>query len=50
MSTDAEKRILKEFLDIFDERKLCEIARSVYHGGGITATNREGNGYFPHLY
>jgi len=43
MTTDSEKRLLKEFLDVLDTNKLCEIARSVYHGGGVSAHTREGN-------
>lgn len=42
MATDTEKRLMKEFLDRLDTSKLCEIVRSVYHGGGITVNNREG--------
>lgn len=43
MSTDVEKRILKQFLDTNETNKLCEIVRSVYHGGGVTVNSREGN-------
>lgn len=46
MTTEVEKRILKQFLDNFDQIKLCEIARSVYHGGGINASTREGMDIF----
>lgn len=43
MATDSEKRLLKELLDGFETVKLCEIARSVYRGGGISVHSREGN-------
>lgn len=43
MATNSEKRLLKEFLDTLDVIKLCDIARSVYHGGGIRVNTREGN-------
>lgn len=42
MATDSEKRLLKEFLNTLDTIKLCEIVRSVYHGGGTRAHTREG--------
>jgi len=41
MTTDSEKRLLKEFLDAFDTNKLCEIVRSVFHGGGVAVNTRE---------
>lgn len=43
MATDSEKRLLKQFLDGFDTIKLCDIVRSVYHGGGVKVNSREGN-------
>jgi hypothetical protein len=43
MATDSEKRLLKEFMDGLETRKLCDIVRSVYHGGGISVNTREGN-------
>lgn len=42
MATDSEKRLLKQFLDSLETNKLCDIARSVYHGGGIKVNTREG--------
>lgn len=60
MATDCEKRLLKQFLDGLDTNKLCEIVRSVYHGGGVRVNSREGNKsidlirtycrYFPIIY
>lgn len=43
MATDSEKRLLKQFFDGLDTNKLCEIVRSVYHGGGVRVNSREGN-------
>lgn len=43
MTTDTEKRLLKEFLDGLDTKKLCDVVRSVFHGGGISVQSREGN-------
>lgn len=43
MATDCEKRLLKQFLDGLDTNKVCEIVRSVYHGGGVRVNSREGN-------
>lgn len=40
--TNSEKRLLKEFLDGFDSTKLCDIVRSVFHGGGVVVYTREG--------
>lgn len=42
MANDCEKRLLKQFLDGIETNELCKIVRSVYHGGGISANNREG--------
>lgn len=43
MATDTEKRLLKEFMDGLETRRLCDIVRSVYRGGGISVQTREGN-------
>ncbi|XP_050426365.1 uncharacterized protein C3orf38 homolog [Adelges cooleyi] len=41
MTLNNESMVLKRFLDNLDTAKLCEITRSVYHGGAIRINTRE---------